>query len=54
MFGAIAVGSVLAGVLWMVPVVGWIVPLVILPWGLGAWILSLKSEATSRVDLADS
>ena len=54
MFGAIAVGSVLAGVLWMVPVVGWIVPLVILPWGLGAWILSFKSDFTSREDLADS
>jgi hypothetical protein len=54
MFGAVAVGSVLAGVLWMVPVMGWIVPLVILPWGLGAWILSLKSEVTSREDLADS
>jgi cytoskeletal protein CcmA (bactofilin family) len=54
MFGAIAVGSVLAGILWMVPVAGWIVPLVILPWGLGAWILSFKSEVTSQEVLADS
>jgi len=42
MFGAVAVGSLLAGILWMVPLVGWIVPLVILPWGLGAWILSFR------------
>ena len=42
MFGAIAVGSLLAGVVWMVPLVGWIVPLVLLPWGLGAWMLSFK------------
>ena len=42
MFGAVAVGSLLAGLLWMVPLVGWIVPLVILPWGLGAWIFSFR------------
>lgn len=42
MFGAIAVGSILAGVIWMVPLVGWIVPLLLLPWGLGAWMISFK------------
>ena len=42
MFGAIAVGSLLAGVIWMVPLVGWIVPVVLLPWGLGAWMLTFK------------
>ena len=47
LFGAVAVGSSLAAVLWMVPLVGWVVPLVILPWGLGAWILSLN-EARKR------
>lgn len=45
MFGAIAVGSLMAAILWMLPVVGWIVPLVIVPWGLGAWILSFKAES---------
>ncbi|HEY6627663.1 MAG TPA: hypothetical protein VI193_01610 [Acidimicrobiia bacterium] len=45
MFGAIAMGSLLAGVVWMIPLVGWIVPLVILPWGLGAWLLTFRSEA---------
>jgi hypothetical protein len=49
MFGAIAVGSVLAGFVWMVPLVGWIVPLVLLPWGLGAWMLSFKgAEAVDQ------
>ncbi|MEX1126793.1 MAG: hypothetical protein WEE53_14125 [Acidimicrobiia bacterium] len=51
MYGAIALGSLLAGVLWMVPLVGWIVPLIILPWGLGAWILSFKAEAQPEESL---
>jgi hypothetical protein len=50
MFGAIAVGSLLAGILWMVPLLGWIVPLVILPWGLGAWLLSFKVEDQPQGD----
>ncbi len=44
MFGAIALGSLLAGVVWMIPLVGWIVPLIVLPWGLGAWLLTFRSE----------
>jgi hypothetical protein len=49
MFGAIAVGSVLAGVIWMMPLVGWIVPLLLLPWGLGAWMISFKgAEAVDQ------
>lgn len=44
MFGAVALGSLLAGIVWMIPLVGWIVPLVILPWGLGAWILSFRAD----------
>ena len=50
MFGAIAVGSLLAGFIWMVPLLGWIVPLVILPWGLGAWLLSFKVEDRPQED----
>jgi hypothetical protein len=50
MFGAIAVGSLLAGILWMVPLLGWIVPLVILPWGLGAWLLSFMVEDQPQGD----
>jgi cytoskeletal protein CcmA (bactofilin family) len=52
MFGAIAVGSALAGVIWMVPLVGWIVPLVLLPWGLGAWMLSFKGDDTVHEETA--
>jgi cytoskeletal protein CcmA (bactofilin family) len=52
MFGAIAVGSALAGVIWMVPLVGWIVPLVLLPWGLGAWMLSFKGADTVHEETA--
>lgn len=48
MFGAVALGSLLAGVLWMIPLVGWAVPLVILPWGLGAWILSFGGETEAE------
>ena len=53
MFGAIALGSLLAGVVWMVPLVGWIVPVVILPWGLGAWLLTFRSD-TATADPAVS
>ncbi len=52
MFGAIALGSLLAGVVWMIPLVGWIVPLVILPWGLGAWLLTFRSEAVEEPSVA--
>lgn len=38
LYGAILAGAVLAGVVWYVPVVGWLVPLILLPLGLGAWI----------------
>ncbi len=44
MFGAILAGSILAGVVWFIPVLGWIVPLVMLPVGLGAWLLSFRGE----------
>ncbi len=44
MFGAIVIGSALAGVVWLLPHVGWVVPLVVLPVGLGAWILAFGEE----------
>ncbi len=44
MFGAIALGSLLVGLVWMIPLVGWIVPVVVLPWGLGAWLLTFRRE----------
>ena len=42
LFGAILAGSVLVGVVWLIPIVGWIVPLLVLPIGLGAWLLSFR------------
>jgi uncharacterized membrane protein len=44
MFGAILAGSALAGVLWLVPIVGWIVPILVLPIGVGAWLLSFREN----------
>lgn len=40
MAGAILAGAVVAGVLWFLPVIGWLVPVLLLPGGLGAWIRS--------------
>jgi uncharacterized membrane protein len=44
LFGAVLAGSVLAGVLWLIPIVGWIVPLLVLPVGVGAWLLSFRES----------
>jgi hypothetical protein len=44
LYGSILAGSALAALLWMVPLVGWLVPLVVLPTGLGAWMLSFRQE----------
>ncbi len=43
--GAILAGSALTGLVWLVPVIGWLVPLLVLPLGLGAWF---KGFAGSR------
>ncbi|MBW3666142.1 MAG: hypothetical protein KY394_00965 [Actinobacteria bacterium] len=40
LFGAVLVGSLVAGIVWLLPVIGWLVPLVLLPWGLGSWLRS--------------
>lgn len=42
MYGAILLGSGVTGAVWLFPVVGWIVPLTVLPLGLGGWLLSLR------------
>jgi cytoskeletal protein CcmA (bactofilin family) len=44
LFGAIVLGSAIAGLVWLVPVIGWIVPVVILPTGLGGWLLSFREK----------
>lgn len=48
-FGAIVAGSVVAGALWLLPLVGFLVPLVVLPVGLGSWILARRPGVTSEV-----
>ena len=42
--GAVLVGSALAGLLWLLPVVGWLVPLTAAPLGLGAWMSGRRPE----------
>ncbi len=44
MYGSILVGSLLAGAIWLIPYVGWLVPALMLPIGLGAWLLSSSEE----------
>ncbi len=40
MAGSVLAGALIAGALWLVPAVGWLVPVVMLPLGLGAWLSS--------------
>jgi cytoskeletal protein CcmA (bactofilin family) len=48
MFGAIVAGSILAGVVWLIPIVGWIVPVLVLPIGVGAWLLSFRESQETQ------
>lgn len=41
-YGAMAVGAALVGVAWLLPFVGWLVPVLVLPLGMGAWILGWR------------
>lgn len=45
---AVLAGSVITGLLWLLPVLAWLVPLVVLPLGLGAWsqAWNVDSEAS--------
>jgi cytoskeletal protein CcmA (bactofilin family) len=52
MFGSILLGSMIAGVVWLLPYVGWLVPLVVLPLGLGAWILAFGGEGATEPEAA--
>jgi hypothetical protein len=45
LYGAILAGSLLIGVVWYVPILGWIAPLIVLPWGLGSW-MAAGSQST--------
>jgi len=48
LYGSILTGSVVAGLVWLVPLVGWLVPLLVLPTGLGGWILSFRPDREER------
>lgn len=43
--GAVLAGSATLGVLWFLPVLAWLVPVVTLPLGLGAWLRSWRTVA---------
>jgi cytoskeletal protein CcmA (bactofilin family) len=52
LFGAILLGSAVAGVVWLLPYVGWLVPLVVLPLGLGAWLLAFGDAGPAQSEMA--
>jgi cytoskeletal protein CcmA (bactofilin family) len=47
LYGAILVGSLMVGLAWYLPVVGWLVPIVVLPLGLGAWMASFTQSSSA-------
>ncbi len=42
---AVLAGSLIIGVLWFLPIMGWLVPVVALPLGLGGWVRAWRPEA---------
>ncbi|HEX6221790.1 MAG TPA: polymer-forming cytoskeletal protein [Acidimicrobiia bacterium] len=46
LYGAILAGSIVVGLVWYLPWLGWLVPLLVLPLGLGAWFATWRQEAT--------
>lgn len=49
-YGAILVGSGVVGAVWYVPWVGLLVPLIVLPLGLGAWMASFGHSSSSEME----
>jgi cytoskeletal protein CcmA (bactofilin family) len=47
LFGAVLAGTLLLGLLWCIPLVGWLVPVMALPLGLGAWMLSRSDQPST-------
>ena len=43
---AVAVGSLAAAVVWFLPAVGWLVPFLFLPLGMGSWLLSWRESGS--------
>jgi cytoskeletal protein CcmA (bactofilin family) len=44
-FGSILLGSLIVAIVWFIPLIGWLVPLLVLPLGLGGWMLSFRGDA---------
>jgi len=47
LYGSVLAGSIVVGVVWYLPFVGFVVPLLVLPIGLGAWIRAWRDQATA-------
>lgn len=50
MYGSILFGSLVVGIVWLIPLLGWLVVLLVLPIGLGAWMLSFRGEEEAPVE----
>ena len=48
MYGAILAGSIVTAVVWFLPFVGWLIPIVVLPLGLGAWLATWRQSSGSN------
>lgn len=53
-YGSTLAGSVLLGVAWLLPWVGWLVPVVAMPLGLGSWILGRVAQEEAVASSASS
>lgn len=54
LYGSTLVGSLIVGVFWYLPFVSWLVPIVVLPLGLGAWIASWRSQESVAESLEEA
>ena len=56
LYGSVLAGALLIGLIWLLPIIGWLVPLIVLPLGLGAWFLSWRdsSPVTAEEELEET
>jgi hypothetical protein len=45
--GAVAIGSAVVAILWLIPVVGWITALLVLAAGMGGWLSTFRRQEVS-------
>ncbi len=48
LYGSILAGSLVAGAVWYLPWVGWLVPALMLPLGLGGWLATWRRQSTDE------